>query len=100
MKKRPLTSAVFGRGYYERTTYVAYSLVNGKLQENWTFDSAREGRGGGLGFHSLATGDVDNDGFDEIIAGSLTLDHDGTILCMRWMVNKVVRRAHMEMLCM
>ncbi|GIP42927.1 hypothetical protein J45TS6_13860 [Paenibacillus sp. J45TS6] len=73
-------SAVFGRGYYERTTYVAYSLVSGKLQENWTFDSTEEGTGGGLGFHSLATGDVDNDGFDEIIAGSLTLDHDGKIL--------------------
>lgn len=73
-------SAVYGRGYYERTTFVAYDLVDGKLQERWTFDSAQVGRGGGLGYHSLATGDVDNDGFDEIIAGSLTLDHDGTIL--------------------
>ncbi|MFX3636250.1 MAG: S-layer homology domain-containing protein [Candidatus Pristimantibacillus sp.] len=73
-------SAVFGRGYYERTTYVAYSLVDGKLQQLWTFDSVEEGRGGSLGYHSLATGDVDNDGFDEIIAGSLTLDQDGTIL--------------------
>lgn len=73
-------SAVYGRGYYERTTYVAYSLVGGKLKEQWTFDSAKEGRGGGLGFHNLATADVDNDGFDEIIAGSLTLDQDGSIL--------------------
>ncbi|WP_100407798.1 rhamnogalacturonan lyase [Bacillus solitudinis] len=73
-------SAIYGRGYYERTSFVAYSLVNGELVEEWTFDSAEEGRGGGLGYHSLATGDVDNDGFDEIIAGSLTLDHDGTIL--------------------
>jgi rhamnogalacturonan endolyase len=73
-------SAIYGRGYYERTTYAAYSLVNGKLQVKWTFDSAQAGRGAGLGFHSLATGDVDNDGFDELVAGSLTLDHDGTIL--------------------
>lgn len=73
-------SAVYGRGYYERTTFVAYSLMDGKLVEEWTFDSAEEGRGGGLGYHSLATGDVDNDGYDEIIAGSLTLDHDGEIL--------------------
>jgi rhamnogalacturonan endolyase len=73
-------SAIYGRGYYERTTFAAYNLVDGKLQEVWNFDSAVEGRGGGLGYHSLATGDVDNDGFDEIIAGSLTLDHDGTIL--------------------
>jgi len=75
-------SVVYGRGYYERTTYIAYSLVDGKLVTEWTFDSAVEGRGGGLGFHSLATGDVDNDGRDEIIAGSLVLDDDGTILYM------------------
>ncbi|MCI3926236.1 Ig-like domain-containing protein [Paenibacillus sp. TRM 82003] len=73
-------SAIYGRGYYERTTFAAYSLVDGELVTEWTFDSAEEGRGGGLGYHSLATGDVDNDGFDEIIAGSLTLDQDGTIL--------------------
>ncbi|RAV06462.1 S-layer homology domain-containing protein [Paenibacillus sp. YN15] len=73
-------SAVFGRGYYERTTFIAYSLVNGKLVQDWTFDSKAEGRGAGLGYHSLATADVDNDGKDEIIAGSLTLDHDGKIL--------------------
>ncbi|CAM3606728.1 S-layer homology domain-containing protein [Marinicrinis lubricantis] len=75
-------SAIYGRGYYERTTFAAYSLVDGKLVQEWTFDSAEEGRGGGLGYHSLATGDVDNDGFDEIVAGSLTLDQDGTILYM------------------
>ncbi|WP_133058699.1 FIMAH domain-containing protein [Halalkalibacter urbisdiaboli] len=73
-------SAIYGRGYYAKTTFVAYSLVDGELIEEWTFDSDEVGRGGGLGYHSLATGDVDNDGFDEIIAGSLTLDHDGTIL--------------------
>ncbi|PFO08016.1 S-layer protein [Bacillus sp. AFS076308] len=76
--KKP--SAIIGRGYYERTTFAAYSLVDGKLKEEWTFDSDKEGRGGGLGFHNLATGDVDNDGYDEIIAGSLTLDQDGSIL--------------------
>jgi hypothetical protein len=76
--KKP--SAVFGRGYYERTTFVAYGMKNGKLEEQWTFDSYEEGRGSSLGYHSLATADVDNDGKDEIIAGSLTLDHDGSIL--------------------
>ncbi|NMA84491.1 MAG: S-layer protein, partial [Epulopiscium sp.] len=74
-------SAVYGRGYYERTTYVAYDLVNGKLEERWYFDSKEVGgRGGGMGFHSLAIADVDNDGYDEIIAGSLVLDHDGSVL--------------------
>src|SRR5690606_33905140 len=56
-------SVIYGRGYYERTTFVAYSLVDGEIVEEWTFDSSVEGRGGGLGFHSLATGDVDNDGY-------------------------------------
>lgn len=73
-------SVVFGRGYYARTTFVAYNLEGNKLKELWYFDSDEEGRGGGMGNHNLATADVDNDGFDEIIAGSLTLDHDGSIL--------------------
>lgn len=73
-------SAVYGRGYYARTGFAAYSLIDDRLHELWTFDSDEAGRGEGLGNHNLAVGDVDNDGFDEIIAGSLTLDHDGTIL--------------------
>ncbi|WP_018933134.1 FIMAH domain-containing protein [Gracilibacillus lacisalsi] len=73
-------SAIYGRGYYERTTFVSYSLQDGTLVEDWTFDTDEAGHGEGLGNHNLATGDVDNDGFDEIIAGSLTLDHDGSIL--------------------
>ncbi|WP_088105180.1 FIMAH domain-containing protein [Halalkalibacter urbisdiaboli] len=73
-------SAIYGRGYYERTAFAAYSLVDGELIEEWTFDSDEAGRGESLGNHNLAVGDLDNDGFDEIVAGSLTLDHDGTIL--------------------
>lgn len=74
-------SAVFGRGYYARTTFVAYDLVDGKLVERWYFDTKElGGRGEGMGNHNLAVADVDNDGRDEIIAGALTLDDDGTIL--------------------
>lgn len=73
-------SVVFNRGYYERTTFVAYNLVNDKIEELWHFDSVEEERGGGLGNHNIAAADIDNDGCDEIIAGSLTLDNDGTIL--------------------
>lgn len=73
-------SAVLGRGYYARTAYAAYDLVDGKARLRWSFDSAKEGRGGALGNHNLAVADVDNDGKDEIVAGDLTLDDDGTIL--------------------
>ncbi|MDQ0974527.1 rhamnogalacturonan endolyase [Neobacillus niacini] len=73
-------SAIYGRGYYERTSFVAYSVKGGKLVEEWTFDSNEAGRGKSLGNHNLATGDIDNDGFDELIAGSLTFDHDGSIV--------------------
>jgi len=74
-------SIVYGRGYYARTTFVAYDFVNGKLQERWHFDTKEiGGKGEGMGNHNLSVADVDNDGFDEIIAGSLTLDHDGKIL--------------------
>jgi len=74
-------SAVFGRGYYERTTFVAYKLVDGKLVTEWIFDTDKDGRQYmGLGNHNLSVADIDNDGFDEIIAGALTLDHDGTVL--------------------
>ncbi|UZQ86204.1 S-layer homology domain-containing protein [Thermoclostridium stercorarium] len=74
-------SAVFGRGYYERTTFVAYKLVNGKLVTEWVFDTFKDGRQyEGLGNHNLSVADVDNDGCDEIIAGALTLDNDGTVL--------------------
>ncbi|MCF0202186.1 MAG: Por secretion system protein, partial [Bacteroidaceae bacterium] len=34
----------------------------------------------GQGAHSLAVGDVDNDGCDEIIYGSATIDHNGSLL--------------------
>ncbi|BCS80548.1 rhamnogalacturonan lyase family protein [Anaerocellum diazotrophicum] len=74
-------SIVFGRGYYARTTFVAYDFINGKLQERWHFDTQEiGGKGEGMGNHNLSVADVDNDGCDEIIAGSLTLDHDGKIL--------------------
>ncbi|WP_342043071.1 rhamnogalacturonan lyase family protein [Bacillus sp. OTU2372] len=64
-----------------------------KHSQEWTFDSAKEGRGGSLGFHNLATGDVDNDGFDEIFTGSLTLDQAAAISMLRtviWGANKAL----------
>lgn len=88
------------RGYYTRSTLVAYSFRNGKFEEYWSVDSgwvlmdnpfcygAHEaagcdpvyGRLAGQGNHSLSTADVDGDGCQEIIYGAAVIDHDGSLL--------------------
>ena len=73
--------AVFSRGYYTRTCLTAY-YVNGegKLDVYWAFDTNEAGSEyESQGNHGLSVNDVDNDGKDEIIYGSLTVDHDGTV---------------------
>jgi rhamnogalacturonan endolyase len=77
------------RGYYSRTTLWALDWRNGKLTQRWYFDtdSAGNGKDGKAlstykdqGCHSLREGDVDGDGFDEIVYGACTIDHDGKAL--------------------
>ena len=88
------------RGYYTRTTIVAYSFFERKHKEHFVIDSGfvpmdnpfndnahiREGTDpvygilAGQGNHSLSTADVDGDGYQEIIYGGATIDHDGSIL--------------------
>lgn len=92
--------ALFARGYYTRAAIAAYSWNGQELKEKWYTDSGwvtmdnpfadtlhmQDGRNpgfGGLarqGAHALSTADVDGDGFQEIIYGSATIDHDGSIL--------------------
>ena len=97
------------RGYYTRTTVVAYSFFNNKHEEHWSIDTGfvkmsnpfrasaapeqfKEhphiaggtdpvyGTLAGQGNHSLSTADVDNDGCQEIIYGGAVIDHDGSLL--------------------
>ncbi|MGG4132518.1 hypothetical protein ABEW19_30140 [Paenibacillus illinoisensis] len=73
-------SMVFARGYYTRAVLAAYDFKEGKLVQRWVFDSKDPGNSSyeGQGNHSLAVADVDDDGFDEIVYGAATIDHDGT----------------------
>ncbi|ESQ73819.1 rhamnogalacturonan lyase [Asticcacaulis sp. AC402] len=75
-----LPSAVMARGYYGRSTLAAYDYRNGKLTPRWTFDSTAPGVPEGFsgqGNHQLSIADVDADGRDEIIYGSMALDDTG-----------------------
>lgn len=74
--KRP--SVVMCRGYYTRTVLVAWDWDGKALTRKWTFDSNSGYTAcAGQGNHNLRVGDVDGDGCDEIVYGSLTIDHTG-----------------------
>ncbi len=75
--KRP--SVVMCRGYYTRTVLAAFDWDGKQLTQRWVFDSNDKGNKhfAGQGNHNLRVGDVDGDGCDEIIYGSMAVDHDG-----------------------
>ena len=71
-------SIVMGRGYYARTTVSAWDWRDGKLAQRWLFDSqSPDDAFSGQGNHQLSVADVDEDGRDEVIYGSMAIDDDG-----------------------
>jgi len=71
-------SVVMCRGYYGRTVLAAWDWRKGKLTSRWVFDS-KDGKNpfSGQGNHNLTVADVDEDGKDEIIYGSMCVDDNG-----------------------
>lgn len=74
--KKP--SLIMCRGYYDRTALAAWDFDGKTLNSRWVFDTEDADHPySGQGFHNLAVADVDQDGRDEIIYGSMTVDDDG-----------------------
>ncbi len=92
-------SLIVCRGYYTRACIAAYDFKNGRHKERFLVDSGfvpmknpfhdhpHVGRGtdaaygtlAGQGNHSIATADIDGDGFQEIIYGAAVIDQDGSL---------------------
>jgi len=73
------------RGYYGRSVLAAWDFRDGQLTSRWVFDSGSSYRPysdaspySGQGNHNLSVADVDDDGKDEIVYGSMCVDDDGT----------------------
>jgi len=78
-------SVVMCRGYYGRSVLAAWDFRDGKLTSRWVFDSgvsyppySDASPYSGQGNHNLSIADVDEDGKDEIVYGSMCVDDDGT----------------------
>ena len=94
-----LPSIIMQRGYYTQAYFWAVDWDGTNLTTRWlhrgqtasTWDvvdasgtvlASGTGKSSyGQGVHGISVGDVDDDGFDEIVIGSATIDHDGRLLC-------------------
>lgn len=73
-------SIYLGRGIYTRTKMIAYDVnpATHALTKKWEWSNNTSGSGWyGQGYHNYAIADVDEDGCDEIVYGSMVIDNNG-----------------------
>ena len=72
-------SIFLGRGCYTMHKFAAYDVdpATHKLTRRWYWENNVGGAWFGQGYHNFAIGDVDWDGRDEIIFGSMIIDDNG-----------------------
>lgn len=71
-------SLVMCRGYYTQTHLVAWDWRDRQLTQRWHFNAPNNTAYAGQGNHQLSVADVDADGKQEIIYGSMAVDDNGT----------------------
>lgn len=78
---KPTPCAVTVRGIYTYSYAAAYSWNGSELKTLWKHVSDKKGAGiYAEGAHSLTVGDLDSDGFDEVMVGAAAIDHNGSLL--------------------
>ena len=72
-------SIFLGRGIYTRHKFITYDVdpATHQLKERWRWMNNHNGPWKGQGYHNYAIADVDMDGRDEIIWGSMVIDDNG-----------------------
>ena len=75
--KKP--SIFLARGIYTRHKMIAYDVdaATHQLTTRWTWNNNTAGSWYGQGYHNYVVADVDWDGRDEIVFGSMTIDDNG-----------------------
>jgi len=72
-------SLFLARGIYTRHKMIAMDLDRGSHQwtERWRWNCNKKGAWYGQGYHNYVIADVDEDGRDEIVYGSMVIDDNG-----------------------
>jgi autotransporter-associated beta strand protein len=72
-------SIFLARGIYTRHKMIAYDVdpATHQLKERWRWFNNTPGAWYGQGYHNYSVADVDWDGRDEIVFGSMVIDDDG-----------------------